>query len=625
MNTKRLVALLIAVFMLIALFSACAQNENTPDDDKGNTPGTDDNGATDDNNGGDDAPDETERHAIEYLGSQGGATYATAEEARDQEFATYKAYMDLITDEYNLDYKWSVLDSEGYRTTLSGLIAANTMPGVFNSREIIDDTTLNQLIEGGRLASIDDVLEYSDGSAKSYYNTEGELLYLKAFATVSDGKWYYVPLANTTPSSFDFSNSKYATRSNGQIHGAYSVCVRQDWLDKCALSMPTNTTEFHEMLKTFQEQDVNGTGSAEERYISNLGSAFQTTGVGQWFGLPYTDFIEDPATGKIEVSCLTEGYKEFCDYMATLYSDNLVYVEGTHPWGNATEIGANTIAAIGMMPGNLQFWNTGDLASMYYPMPIVQAVEGVEPRLLVQESQAPFVGFSFDASCDYQAAATLMDFLCSKEVYMIFKHGIEGKAYDWNDDGTITNYTLPDGELQSYGAAQTYWVNQNAFPMCGGGHANLWGVVKNVYDDVDEALAAGEPYAQDFQTEEEWLEKYEAIREVPAGAIHGAKQMLLYIKDQGKDFYHPTAYYSYTTMSTPEEAAIISQYETDLKTYLQEMTTNMITGSKSTDTIDEQVQVAFDTLGLQEYIDVMQARVNRYLEAIGRDTIAIGE
>ena len=624
MNTKRILALLLAVLMLLALFSACSND--TPDDNKGNTSDTGDTGNTNDTgDSGEDNPVETDKHSIEYLGSQGGATYATAEEARDQKFATAEAFMDLVSNKYNLDYKWSVVDAEGYRTTISGLIAANTMPGLFNSREIIDDTTLNQLIEGGRLASIDDVLEYSDGSSKGYYNTEGELLYLKAFATVSDGNWYYVPLANTTASSFNFSNSKYNTRSNGQIHGAYSVCVRQDWLDKCSLSMPTTTEEFHEMLKTFQEQDVNGTGSAEERYIGNLGSNFQTCGVGQWFGLPYQDFIEDPATGKIEVSCLTDGYKEFCDYMGALYSDNLVYVEGTHPWGNATEIGANTVAAIGMMPGNLQFWNTGDLASMYYPMPIVKALEDVEPRLLVQESQAPFVGFSFDAGCDYQAAARLMDFLSSKEVYMIFKHGIEGKAYDWNDDGSITNYTLPDGDLQSYGAAQTYWVNNNAFPMCGGGNANLWGVVKNVYDDVDEALAAGEPYAQDFQTEEEWLEKYQAIREVPEGAIHGAKQMLMYIKDQGKDFYHPTAYYSYTTMATPEEAAIIAQYETDLKTYLQEMTTNMITGSKSTDTIDEQIQIAYDSLGLQEYIDVMQARVNRYLEAIGRDTIAIGE
>ncbi len=256
-------------------------------------------------------------------------------------------------------------------------------------------------------------------------------------------------------------------------------------------------------------------------------------------------------------------------------------------------------------------------------MPIVQALENVEPRLLVQESQAPFVGFSFDVNCDYQAAAAFMDFLCCQEVYMIFKHGIEGKAYDWNDDGTITNYVLPDGELQSYGAAQTYWVSQNAFPMSGGGHANLWGVVKNVYDDAQEALDAGEPYAQDFQTEEKSVEKYQAIRNVPEGAVHGAKVMLQYIIEQGKDFYHPTAYYSYTTMATPEEAAVVAQYETDLKTYLKEMTTNIITGSKSSDTIDEQIQVAYDSLGLQEYINVMQTRVNRYLEAIGRETVAI--
>lgn len=32
MNTKRLFALLIAVFMLIALFSACATDEDTNDD-----------------------------------------------------------------------------------------------------------------------------------------------------------------------------------------------------------------------------------------------------------------------------------------------------------------------------------------------------------------------------------------------------------------------------------------------------------------------------------------------------------------------------------------------------------------------------------------------------------------
>lgn len=621
MSKKRLMALLIAIFMLVTLFSACAQNEEQQDDEGTvNTEEPD----TEEQTEPDDAPEETERRSIEWMGSQGGATYATAEEARDQHFATYEALMEVVTEDYNLDYKWTPIYSDAYLTTLSGYIAADTLPDMFKTREVIDDTTLNQLIESGRLASVDDILEYSDGSSRGYY--DDELLYLKAFATVDDGNWYYVPLPNTTASSLNFSNSKYNMRSNGQIHGAYSVCVRQDWLDKLGLSMPSTTDEFHEMLKAFQENDVNDNGTADERYISNLGSDFQTTGVGQWFGLPYTDFIEDPATGVIEVCCLTEGYKEFCDYMAGIYADNLVYVEGTHPWGNATEIGANTVAAIGMMPSNLQFQNTGDMASYYMPMPIVQAVEGVEPRLLVQESQAAFVGFSFSVNCDYQAAGTFMDFLCCQDVYMIFKHGIEGKAYDWNDDGTITTYTnLTEEELHSYGPAQTYWLSDNAFPINGGHHGNIWGVPQNSYDTIEDALAAGEPYAQDFLTEESWREQRLVTRDCPDDVISGAKQMLLNLQDFGVDNYHPTAYYSYTTMSTPEEAEIITQYETELKTYLLEMTTNMIVGTVSTDTIDEQVQFAYDNLGLQEYYNVMQARVNRYLEAIGREPVEIVE
>ena len=64
-------------------------------------------------------------------------------------------------------------------------------------------------------------------------------------------------------------------------------------------------------------------------------------------------------------------------------------------------------------------------------------------------------------------------------------------------------------------------------------------------------------------------------------------------------------------------------YDTDLKTFLRELTTGLITGSISIDSIDEQVQSAYDNLGLQEYINVMQARVNRFLETLGRPVVEI--
>ena len=66
MNTKRLVCLLIAVLMLVTLFSACAQNDTKqPSDDKGNTSDTADQGNTaDTGDDGNDNPAETEKRSI---------------------------------------------------------------------------------------------------------------------------------------------------------------------------------------------------------------------------------------------------------------------------------------------------------------------------------------------------------------------------------------------------------------------------------------------------------------------------------------------------------------------------------------------------------------------------------
>ncbi|MBE6935690.1 MAG: hypothetical protein E7458_04220 [Ruminococcaceae bacterium] len=617
MNLKRLLALLLAVLMMVTLFAACSSDKDEgKKDDTAATDKTDDK-AEDKKDEAVDKPDETEKLPLEWMGSQGATSFSTGEEAATGEYETYMAMLDLVTNRYNLDYQYTIIYDDAYLTTLNGFIAADTLPDMFRTREILTDTTLNQLINNGRLANVDEVLEYSD-AAKSLYNDNDKLLYLKAFATVEDGNWYYVPLPNTTGSSFDYSTDKYKTRANGQLHGAYSVCVRQDWLDKCGLAMPTTADEFYQTLATFQAEDVNGSGAAEERYIGLLGSDFQTSGVGQWFGLPYTDFVEDPATGVVEVACLTDGFAEYCDYMNMLYENNMVYIEGTHPWGNATEIGANNVAAIGMMPQNLQFWNTGDPQGYYMPMPIVQAVDGIEPRLLVQESQAAFVGFSFSTECDYAAAGRMMDFLVDQDVFMIFKYGIEGTAWDWNEDKSgIVMYELTEEELPRFGPALTYWCSNNCFPINGGHHGNVWGVPQLVYDDAELAIEEEAMYKQENKTRAEWQEQRAALG-FAADLIDASEQMLYYVAD-AKNAYRPTAYYSYTTMATNEEADIIAKYETDLKTYLVELCTNIVVGTKSIDTLEDDIQHAKDKLGLVEYYNVMQTRVNRYLEAIGRE------
>ena len=624
MKKRRLFALLTAVLLVCALFSACAQEENAPDDGQVNTadPSEGDGGerATDEENEetseGD--PAETDMLTIEWLGRETAQWPHPMDEAKD--FETWKQMVNLMNDTYHLDVNWSVVYEDAYLNTINGLIAAQDVPDSFWSQGLIDDDSFNQLVAMGLLAALDDVLEYSDGSSKEYYNNEDELLFLKAWATGPDGNWYHVRQGNCTGEAIDFSNAKYDLRATGQIHGAYSMNIRQDWLDKLGLSMPTTTDEFFEVITRFQNEDVNANGAADERIVVGLGSEFQTQGVGQWFGLPWQDFYEDPATGEMEVACLCDGYEAFVTYMNKIYAANLVAMEGKHPWSTyAPLVGGNYVSAIHMMPDYIWNASTGDDNSLYQPMPVIQALENVEPRVLIQESLAANNGYSFSSACDYKAAAALLDFLNCKEFYMIYEYGIEGVAWDWNEDGeSIVTYALDESQ-DGYASARVQFLNGNGLPAAGLG--NLHAVNAVVYDDIQSALDDGQPYKELFLDQAEWQEKF--------GLDEDAKlpshQMLEYMLDFGVDNYHPAAYYSFTTLPTDEEAEISSMYKTDLMTYLMEMTTNLITGSASIDTIDEQIQFAYDNLGLQEYYNVMQARVNRYLVAMGRDAVEIVE
>ena len=78
---------------------------------------------------------------------------------------------------------------------------------------------------------------------------------------------------------------------------------------------------------------------------------------------------------------------------------------------------------------------------------------------------------------------------------------------------------------------------------------------------------------------------------------------------------------SVTTLATDEETETINTYGTDLKTYLAEMTTGYIIGTASTDTYEEDLQFAYDNLGMQEYVNALQAQTDRFLVAMGREPI----
>lgn len=62
--------------------------------------------------------------------------------------------------------------------------------------------------------------------------------------------------------------------------------------------------------------------------------------------------------------------------------------------------------------------STGDPNSEYEPLPIIQAVEGIKPRILGQSSNAANSALAFNVDANYEAAAAYLDWLYSEDFYI---------------------------------------------------------------------------------------------------------------------------------------------------------------------------------------------------------------
>ncbi len=626
MTTKRLLALLVAVLMLVALFSACANDSGNDDanqpGDSGNTGDTGDTGDTGNTEDTDDNPSETEPLTLTYMGCETHQWSYTLEEAISKGFESWNYYNDKMLEEHNLVVEVETVDNESYKTTLSGLLAANTLYDCFlvEGDYMAADTMVNA-INAGFFANINDILPYSDGTFSGLVADGGDMQYIKAWSTAPDGEWYYVKCADGNGTSFNFDHDDIDYLNNWPVHTWYNLNIRQDWLNKCGLSMPTTIEEFKEALIQFQEQDVNGNGAADERAFIGLGmNSVFSDGVAQWFGLPRGNFAMSAVDGSLENAVEGEGYIDFVEYCAELYSANVALLNEGGRWNYGANTAGNYCAAQCIYPDSLLTVSTGDPDCDYEPLPIIQAVEGIAPRMMGQSVTTANSGMAFSTTCDYEAAAAYLDWLNGETFFILLTYGMEGKTWDYTEDGTsIVKYKVGEDltteEEESYGDMWHYapWA---AFPQIQAGFA--WDFVQEEYSSVQEALDNGEPYTRSLITIDEWKEQYADYNWTDMSPLN---RFLIQMNEFGTDNIEFNLNVNFTTLASNEESEVISMYGTDLTTYLDEMTTNYIVGGKSTDTYEEDLQYAYDNLGMQEYMDAIQGQIDRYLVAMGRDAI----
>ncbi|MDF2924161.1 MAG: hypothetical protein K0R57_3075 [Paenibacillaceae bacterium] len=182
------------------------------------------------------------------------------------------------------------------QTKLNTLIASGSAPDLIWE---FDRNYIAQLVNQGAIQPIDQYIEKYSTTYKKYLEQHPEL---KPYLTF-DGKMYAVSSVRGI-----------------EAVANHAVWIRQDWLDKLGLKMPTTQEEFLEVARKFKTEDPDGNGKADTVPIAFHGNsndiirAFFGTHGNQWF-------LEN---GKLEFGRTSERYVDALAFHKQLFDEGLI-------------------------------------------------------------------------------------------------------------------------------------------------------------------------------------------------------------------------------------------------------------------------------------------------------------
>ena len=273
--------------------------------------------------------------------------------------------------------------------------------------------------------------------------------YIDEYGTELPALFEYNPLFKTT-----------STAPNGEIYGVarFSECyhcsaypkmyIRQDWLDKLGLEMPTTTEEFREVLKAFVTQDPNGNGEADEIGLTGattwntmleyclLGWSFQNIKPDFWL------YLDD--AGEVAFSASTDAYREGLRYIKSLYDEGLIdpaaFSQKDDQLAQTVRqdpkiVGAYVCDHVGMGVNSADY----DEYKIYQVMLPLEGPSGFryQPQNANEGEVQGFHAVITDA-CEYpEAAFRWIDLMLSEDSFVKKGWGKEGLGWEVAPEGTL--------------------------------------------------------------------------------------------------------------------------------------------------------------------------------------------
>ena len=350
--------------------------------------------------------------------------------------------------------------------------------------------------------------------------------------------------------------------------------IRQDWLDKLGLKVPTTMDEWYTVLKAFKEKDPNGTGKPVIPMISMKTNDID--GIERFtyaWGFP-ADFYDD--NGTVKYGPVQPGYKEFLKTMAKWYAEGLIDPEylATDRRSHDAKVTSGEAGSFYGLINSFMGTYTANMAKIdpkfnLVSVPLPMSSDGKRydfyPDSVREVCNA---GFAFSTKNKYvKESVKMLDYYFTEDGKVLMNLGIEGLTFNivngeylytdlitnnpngWSRDQAIAHYT-PSGVTARLFQDKRYWLQMAVYPN----------------------QIAGMAIFADATSE----------RAMPMISIQG------------------------------DDATTLAGIQNELRTYQREMQAKFIMGQLDIDSQWDTFVKTLDSLRLSNAIDILQQAVTRY-------------
>jgi putative aldouronate transport system substrate-binding protein len=382
------------------------------------------------------------------------------------------------------------------------------------------------------------------------------------------------PILKAVPSTPDGKMYGYAMVSPPQYINGGGVVVRQDWLDKFGLSVPTTATEWLNVVRTFHTRDANGDGKQNE--LVTVSANRQHLTMGAWFGLQTwrSGGFQVNRDGAVEYAWIQPRAKEYVEMVRDLYTEGILDPDFTNMNRErfAARMNSDLVGSV------ITYAGTASAYTETYPIPGASYTDlpvliGPHGDQFMELSAGVDIPTSITRDADPKTAIIIYDTARSPEGGVNNLYGIKGLTYEINDGV----YELTD------------LINNHPDGIAAGQAMNALGGRRN--------FLRGHSYVS---WEQQWS--------VPA--MKAARD--------ARPYHRIDIPFTEGLQIDLADLATVDRYLPDILTYVDENIIKFMIGEQSMEKWDEYVQTV-NKLGIDRVIAVRQKQADRFIGIVGDD------